>query len=79
MASSMKERETKGKFPLSNLQFDIVMLLSQKSKALEAYDKYIQDAQVCAEGKQLLEEMKEADFKQVEQLKKYLTECLSKE
>jgi len=75
----MKEKETKTKFPLTDLQFDIVMLLSQKSKALEAYDKYLLDAEVCAEGKKMLEEMKQADFKQVEQLKKYLTECLTKE
>ena len=79
MASSMKEKEKEGKFPLTNLQFDVVLLLTEKSKALEAYEKYQQDAQPCAELSALIEKMKQSDKEFVGQLKEYLGKCLTKE
>ncbi len=33
-----------GNFPLDNLSYNLVTILYEKSKGLEAYDKYIQDA-----------------------------------
>jgi hypothetical protein len=79
MASSMKEKEKEGQFPLSNLQFDVVLLLTEKSKALEAYEKYQADAKPCAELSALIEKMKQSDKEFVGQLKEYLGKCLTKE
>jgi hypothetical protein len=79
MASSMKERQADEKFPLTNLQFDVVLLLTEKSKALEAYEKYQTDAKPCAELSALIEKMKQSDKEFVGQLKEYLGKCLTKE
>ena len=34
-----------GRFPLDNLTYDIITILHEKSKGLEAFDKYARDAQ----------------------------------
>lgn len=68
----------KGYFPLSDMQFDIVSVLNEKSKALQAYDKYILDAQPCSQLTELFERIKKDDREHVEQLTSYLTECLNK-
>src|SRR5437764_23127 len=34
-----------GNFPLSDLCYDLITVIHEKSKALEAYDKYMRDAQ----------------------------------
>jgi hypothetical protein len=79
MASSMKEKQAEGKFPLTDMQFDVVLLLTEKSKALEAYEKYQTDAKPCAELSALIEKMKQSDKEFVSQLKEYLGKCLTKE
>lgn len=68
-----------GYFPLSDLQFDVVMVLNEKSKALQAYDKYILDAQPCAELTELFEKIRTSDREHVEALKCYLGKCLTKD
>ncbi len=68
-----------GYFPLSDLQFDVVMVLNEKSKALQAYDKYILDAQPCAELRDLFDKIRTSDREHVEALKMYLGKCLTKE
>ncbi len=79
MASSMKEKQAEGKYPLTDMQFDVVLLLTEKSKALEAYEKYQTDAKPCAELSALIEKMKQSDKEFVVQLKEYLGKCLTKE
>jgi hypothetical protein len=61
-----------GSFPLDNLTYDMVTVLYEKSKALEAYDKYIQDAQTDQQALQLFEQMRRQDEQFVEQLSQQL-------
>jgi hypothetical protein len=56
-------------FPLDNLSYDLVTLLYEKSKALEAFDKYMQDAQNDKQALQLFEQMRQADEQFIGQLR----------
>jgi hypothetical protein len=53
--------QSSGAFPLDNLTYDLVTVLYEKSKGLEAYDKYIRDAQNNQQAKQLFEQMRQQD------------------
>lgn len=66
-----------GRFPIDNLTFDLVTVLYEKSKALEAYDKYLQDAQGHQEARQLFEQLRQMDEQCVEQVQHHLTERLT--
>jgi hypothetical protein len=68
----------KGYYPLSDMQFDVVTLVYEKSKALQAYDKYLLDCQPNEELREVVECMKQDDMKHVEKLKQYLGKCLEK-
>ncbi|HSE99103.1 MAG TPA: hypothetical protein VLD57_12615 [Blastocatellia bacterium] len=61
-----------GRFPLDNLTYDIVTILYEKSKGLEAFDKYLKDAQGDSEVRQLLEDLRQQDEQAVEQLQQHL-------
>jgi bacterioferritin (cytochrome b1) len=61
-----------GYFPLDNLTYDLVTVLYEKSKGLEAYDKYIQDAQNDQQARQLFEEIRQQDEQFVQQLTQHL-------
>jgi hypothetical protein len=63
-----------GRSPLDNLTYDLVTVLHEKCKGLEAYDKYLSDAQSNSEARQLLEKIRQADTQHVQQLR----DCLSK-
>lgn len=67
----------KGNYPLDNLTFDLVTLTYEKSKGLEAYDKYLQDAQSNQEVRQLLERMRQQDEQCVHELRQCLSQMLS--
>ena len=64
-----------GYFPLSDMQFDVVTLVYEKSKALQAYDKYLLDCQPCEELRSLVECIRNDDKKHVEKLKEFLGKC----
>lgn len=61
-------------YPLDNLTFDMVTALYQKSKALEAFDKYQQDAQGDEQASSLFEQMRQADEQFVQQLREQLAQ-----
>jgi ferritin-like metal-binding protein YciE len=65
-----------GNFPLSNLCYDLITIIHAKSKALEAYDKYLQDAQNDNELRQLFEQIRQQDTQQVQQLQQHLGRLL---
>jgi hypothetical protein len=44
--------------PLDNLTYDIVSILHEKSQALEAYDTYIEDAQIDPDAAKLLDDIR---------------------
>jgi len=59
---------------LSNNSYNIVSALSEKSKGLQLYDKYIQDAQAqgLQDCVQLFQQLKQQDDQAVEQLKQHV-------
>lgn len=65
-------------YPLDDASFDLISVIYQKSKALEAYKTYEKDAQTNSELKNLLNEMAEQDRRQVERLKECLSKMLAK-
>jgi ferritin-like metal-binding protein YciE len=65
-----------GNFPLDDLCYDLITVIHQKSKALEAYDKYMKDAQNDNELRQLFEQVRQQDTQQVQQLKQHLGRLL---
>lgn len=65
--------------PIDDLAYDLVTVLHQKSKALEAYDKYIGDCGGNPEVKQLFEQLKQEDTRAVGMLRDCVAQYLTKE
>jgi ferritin-like metal-binding protein YciE len=65
-----------GNFPLDNLTFDLVTLTYEKSKGLEAYNKYAQDAQGNQQVADLIERMRQQDHQHVQELRQVLGQML---
>ena len=59
--------------PMDNLTFDLVTILHEKAKALEAYEQYMKDAQGHQDVLQLLQTIRQQDFDHVNKLKDCLT------
>lgn len=59
-------------FPISNMQFDVITVIAEKSKALQAYDRYLRDCKPNPELLSLFERIKAEDRKHIEELKKFL-------
>jgi hypothetical protein len=68
--------ETSG-FPLDDLTYDLITIIHAKSKALEAYGKYCEDAADHDEILSTLEEIRRQDEECVEQLQNHLTQMLN--
>lgn len=66
-----------GNFPLDNLTFDLVTLTYEKSKGLEAYNKYAQDAQGNQQAADLINRMRQQDEQCVQELRQLLGQMLS--
>jgi hypothetical protein len=64
-----------GHFPISDMQFDVVTVVMEKSKALQAYDNYIRDAQANEELLDIFEKIAADDRKHIERLKNFLGKC----
>jgi len=62
--------------PIDNLSYDIITILHEKAKALEAYDKYLQDAAGNQQVKDLLQQIQQTDVQHVQQLKEVLVQVL---
>ncbi len=63
---------------ISNLEYDLLTVLQNKSEALQAYDKYIQDAQSigsqpCVE---LFQKLQQADSQQAQEIRQHLQEVM---
>lgn len=65
-----------GNFPLDNLTFDLVTLTYEKSKGLEAYNKYAQDAQGNQQAADLINRMRQQDEQCVQELRQLLGQML---
>ncbi len=66
-----------GDFPLDDLTYDMVTLLYEKSKGLQAYDKYLQDAQSSPPCTQLLQQLRQQDADAVQQLQEQVKQLLN--
>jgi hypothetical protein len=62
--------------PLDDLTYDVITVLQNKAKALEAYDKYIRDADEDDEAREAFEEMKRTDQEHIRILKEVLARRL---
>ena len=71
-----RERQDSGHFPMDDLAYDIVTVLHEKSKGLEAFDRYLQDAR-GDDVEDLLEEIREQDERAIEELQDHLHRLLS--
>ncbi len=65
---------------ISDLEFDLVTVLKDKSEALQAYDQYIEDArqlgsQPCAE---LFQKLQQEDMRHAEEVRRHLKEVMEK-
>ena len=65
-----------GSSPLDNLTYDLVTILYEKAKGLEAYDRYLQDAQSNQQASQLLQQIRQQDQQHVQQLQQLLSQVL---
>lgn len=64
-----------GYFPITDLQFDVVTIIYEKSKALQAYDSYLRDSQANEEIRRIFETIAADDRKHIEMLKAHLGGC----
>jgi|GEM_PF-1042012 len=58
--------------PIDDLTYDVITVLQNKAKALEAYDKYLSDAEGDEELTELFLEMRREDEEHVQTLKEVL-------
>jgi hypothetical protein len=68
-----------GNFPLSNICYDVITVLHEKAKGLEAYDKYLKDAQSEQEVSQLLQKIRRQDEQAIQELQQCLTKLLGRQ
>jgi ferritin-like metal-binding protein YciE len=66
-------------FPLDNLTYDLITILAEKSKALEAYEKYQRDAQGNQELSNLLQQIRRQDEQHIQQLQQHLGQLLGQQ
>lgn len=63
---------------VSNLEYDFLTVMQNKAEALQAYDKYIQDAkevnsQPCVE---LFQKLKQAEAEHIQEVRKHLSSVM---
>jgi hypothetical protein len=61
-----------GQFPLSNPEYDLIAILHNKLQAIEAYQKYLRDAQGNQELSQLIQECLRTDQQLAQRLHQQL-------
>jgi hypothetical protein len=68
-------RSQGGRYPIDDLTYDVITVLHEKSKGLEAFDRYVQDAQ-GDDVEDLLNEIREQDERAIEELQEHLHRLL---
>ena len=63
--------------PLDDLTYDLVTLLHEKAKALDAYEKYIEDAEIDEETRLVLQELRRQDVDAVRRLRELAARYLA--
>ena len=64
--------------PISDLEYDFITVLHNKTEAIRAYDTYIKDAQQansqpCAE---LFQKMRQTEMEQVQEIRRHLQQVM---
>jgi len=74
MANSTKTQQV-----VSNLEYDWLAVMENKAKALNAYDKYIEDARAAnsEECVELFNRLKQTEAEQVKEIRKHLIKTMS--
>ncbi len=75
--TSQRQMGGDGQFGVDNLTYDLVSILHVKSKGLEAYGKYLQDARQNDEVMDLIHRIQEQDRQQVRELRNVLADVIS--
>ena len=65
-----------GSFELDNVTYNLITVLHEKSKGLEAYDKYLRDAGSDRDITQCFERIREDDRKHIQELQNRLAQRL---
>lgn len=65
MAQQQGQQTGGEQMPLDNLSYDLITIIYEKSKALEAFDKYIKDAKNDNNIRSLLEDLRRQDAEAV--------------
>ncbi len=69
--------QNSNRYGIDNLTYDIVTVLHEKSKGLEAFDQYLSDAQGENEVRQCFEELRRQDQENVQKLQRLLGSRIS--
>jgi hypothetical protein len=77
--SSQGNPSSRHNLPLDDLVYDLMMIITKKSKALEAMDKYLQDAQNNHRVKASLEKIRRQDEECVKELTLHLSYLIGRQ
>jgi hypothetical protein len=72
----MKAESSRTDAPIDDLTYDLVTVLQHKARALEAYGKYLEDAESDGEIRELFERIRDSDLELVNELKEVLAHRL---
>lgn len=69
-----------GNSVISNLEYDLLTVLQNKSEALKAYEVYIKDAQDTGSQPcvQLFQKLQQAEMQQAQEIRQHLQEVMHK-
>ncbi|MBD1938933.1 hypothetical protein [Microcoleus sp. FACHB-68] len=69
-----------GNSVISNLEYDLLTVLQNKSEALKAYEVYIKDAQDTGSEPcvQLFQKLQETEMQQAQEIRQHLQEVMQK-
>jgi hypothetical protein len=76
----MTTTKTKTQEPISNLEYDFITVLHNKAAAVQAYDRYIQDAQEansqpCVE---LFQKLRQSEINEAHEIREHLQQVMAK-
>ncbi|MBD2294823.1 hypothetical protein H6G06_15360 [Anabaena sphaerica FACHB-251] len=76
----MTTTKTKTQEPISNLEYDFITVLHNKAAAVQAYERYIQDAQEansqpCVE---LFEKLRQSEIDEAHEIRHHLQQVMAK-
>ena len=72
--SSQNVTGTQGQFPVDNLIYDLITIMYEKLKGLEALQKYMQDAQSDPKLQQLFQQVQQQDTQIAQLIQQHLQE-----